>query len=557
VPPSPKPSHRSEAVQLCATSSKRELMSKPAPRRRTPRIRSLAAFAALSVLFSACSVSDPEAPSSDTSGNGADSTFSIAVGIDPDTFDPAGQTTTTVQNMVDYMVETLTSVDEKGTVSGKLAETFETSDDGLTVTLGLRKDVTFHDGTPFNADAVVFNLKRITSPDVKVPLGSPYKVISDVKAVDENTVAITLTRPSPGFVSALSVTTAGMISPASVTADGNTNVNYQKPVGTGPYVFGEYTAGENFTVTKYADYWGKEPYYGTVNFRIVPEAATRESLLLSKQVDMIILPPVSDLKSLKDNKDVETLVAPSDRTIFIALDFQDPLLSNKEVRQALNYAVDKDAIVKNVMFGAAETLDAPMAPSLFGYCKTGSYDYDPAKAKQMLADAGAAGATLDLLTPSGRYVQDAQAAEAIAGYLRDVGLTVNVSTSDFPSFLARVNAPHSDQTVDMHLLGWAPAYLDADFQMQQFRQANHPPAGLATSFYTNPQVEQILAQADVELNQDTRAKLYCDASKIIWDDAPWIFLWTQSFPIVHSADVTGIGSTPTEKFDALYAHPAG
>ena len=92
--------------------------------------------------------------------------------------------------------------------------------------------------------------------------------------------------------------------------------------------------------------------------------------------------------------------------------------------------------------------------------------------------------------------------------------------------------------------------------MQMFRQATHPPAGLATSFYTNPQVEQILAKADVELDQDARAKDYCDASKIIWDDAPWIFLWTQSFPIVHAADVEGIGSTPTEKFDAIYARPA-
>lgn len=531
-------------------------MKTPAPpRRRTPRIRFLAALAAVGVALTACSVNDPEAPSSGNGGNGADSTFSIAVGIDPDTFDPAGQTTTTVQNMVDYMVETLTTVDDKGTVNGKLAETFDTSADGLTVTLGLRKGVTFHDGTPFNAGAVVFNLKRITSPDVKVPLGSPYKVISNVTAVDENTVAITLSRPSPGFLSALSVTTAGMISPASITADGNTNVKYQHPVGSGPYVFGKYTAGESFTVTKYDKYWGKQPYYGNVNFRIVPEGATRESLLLSGQVNMIILPPVSDLQSLKDNKKVKTLVASSDRSIFIALDFQDPLLSKKEVRQALNYAVDKNSIVKNVMFGAAEVMDAPMASSLAGYCKTGTYNYDPAKAKQMLADAGAAGAKLDLLTPSGRYVQDAQAAEAIAGYLRAVGLTVNVSTSDFPSFLARVNAPHTSQTVDTHLLGWAPAYLDADFQMQMFRSSTQPPKGLNTSFYSTPPVEQILAKADVELDQAKRAQDYCDASKIIWDDAPWIFLWTQSFPIVYSSDVTGISATPTEKFDAIYAHP--
>jgi peptide/nickel transport system substrate-binding protein len=92
--------------------------------------------------------------------------------------------------------------------------------------------------------------------------------------------------------------------------------------------------------------------------------------------------------------------------------------------------------------------------------------------------------------------------------------------------------------------------------MQMFRQANHPPAGLGTAFYTNPQVEELLAQADVEIDRDTREQLYCDASQIIWDEAPWIFLWTQSFPVVHSADVTGIDTTPTEKFDAIYARPA-
>nr|MBA2644460.1 ABC transporter substrate-binding protein [Solirubrobacterales bacterium] len=213
-------------------------------------------------------------------------------------------------------------------------------------------------------------------------------------------------------------------------------------------------------------------------------------------------------------------------------------------------------IIDNVLFGAAEKMTAPMAESLVGYCETGAYDYDPEKAKQLLQESGAAGASLDLLTPSGRYVQDAQAAEAVAGYLREAGLKVNVTTSDFPSFLARVNAPRSAQTVDMHLLGWAPPYLDAEFAMQMFRKGTHPPAGLATSFYTDPKVEEFLAQADVETDGDARAEAFCEASKIIWDQAPWIFLWTQSFPIVHSADVTDISYTPTEKFSAVYARPA-
>ncbi len=521
-------------------------------RRRTPRARTIAATAALSLLLAACTVSDPEAPA----GADGDSTFSIAVGIDPDTFDPAGQTTTTVSNMVDYMVETLVRINEDNEIEGVLAESYEVSDDGLTITFGLREGISFQDGTPFDAEAVVYNFERITDPDLAVPQGAAFKAFASATAVDEQTVEVALTAPSPGFVSALSATVAGMISPTSVEADGNSYQEYTRPVGTGPYTFGEYTAGESVTVEKYADYWGEEPYYDTVVFRVVPEAATRESLLLAGQVDMIILPPVSDLEALENNDEVEVLLAESDRTIFIALDTTDPLMSNPAVRQALNYAVDKQAIIDNVLFGAAEEMNAPMAPSLFGYCETGSYDYDPERARQLLESAGATGASMELLTPSGRYVQDQQAAEAIAGYLREVGMDVTVTTSDFPSFLARVNAPVSETTPEAHLLGWAPAYLDADFQMQMFRERTHPPSGLATSFYTNPQVEEFLAQADVEVDADTREQLYCDASQVIWDEAPWIFLWTQSFPIVTSADVTGVGATPVEKFDAIYARPA-
>jgi ABC-type transport system substrate-binding protein len=521
-------------------------------RGRTVGIRAFAAVVAAGLLLGACSFSEDPAASS---GDGGSSSFSIAIGVDPDTFDPAGQTTTTVQNIVDYSVETLVRIQD-GKVVGLLADDIQTSPDGLTIDVTLRKGVKFHDGTPFNAEAVVFNLERITDPNLTVPLGAPFEVIKSVTAKDESSVQIVLNQPSPGFLSALSVTTAGMISPASVTADGNTNENYQHPVGTGPYTFTDYVAGQSVKVTKFADYWGEKPYYDTVEFRVVPEAATRESLLLAGQVDMIILPPVSDIQALQNNSAVKVILGESDRSIYIALDNNDPLLSNPKVRQALNYAVDKQAIIKSVLFGAAQQMDAPMSSSLFGYCSTGTYAYDPERARQMLAETGAAGATLDLLTPSGRYVQDQQASEAIAGYLREVGLTVNVSTSDFPSFLARVNAAPSANTVDMHLLGWAPAYLDADMQMQMFRKATHPPTGLGTAFYTDPTVEGLLAQADTEINQDVRKQLYCDASKIIWEQAPWIFLWTQSFPVVHATDVTGITTTPTEKFDAIHARPA-
>jgi peptide/nickel transport system substrate-binding protein len=275
---------------------------------------------------------------------------------------------------------------------------------------------------------------------------------------------------------------------------------------------------------------------------------------------MIILPPISDIPALQRNNNVKVVLAESNRTIFVAMDLTLPggsPLTDKKVRQALNYAIDKEGIIKSVMFGAAAAMDAPSAPSLFGYAKQTPYAYDQAKAKQMLQEAGwKPDTTLKFIHPTGRYVQDAQAAQAIAGNLRDVGVKVELETSDWPSYLAKINVADDKGSSHMHMLGWAPGFLDAFQQMVQFTKTAWPPKGLATSHYTTDKVEEELSQASRDPSQDKRKQLYADAMKQVWDDAPWIFLWVQSFPIVHSAKVKGISSLPIEKFYAVYAEPA-
>src|SRR5215510_24274 len=402
-------------------------------------------------------------------GAASAATFRIAVGIDPDTLDPVQTTTTTVANVLDYMVETLTFLDSKGEVRPMLAESWAASPDGTQYTLKLRKGVTFHDGTPFDAKAVKWNLDRLKDPNVRVPVRAPFP-LKDIEVVDPATVKITLTRPSAPFVMALSSTTAGIVSPASADQHGNEYKNMQHPIGTGPYVFKERKKGESVTITLYDKYWGKKPAYDTVVFRVVPEAATRESLILAGQVDLMVLPPIADLPALQKNPAVKVLLAPSDRTMFISLNNTKPLLSDVRVRQALNYAVDKKAIIENVLFGAADEMDAPMASSLFGYCKAGTYDYNPAKAKQLLTEAGVKpGTKIPFIHPTGRYVQDKEASQAVAGYLREVGIEPELATMDWPSYISIVNAGPADKTVHQLLyLGWAPAYLDAAQQMLQF-----------------------------------------------------------------------------------------
>jgi peptide/nickel transport system substrate-binding protein len=511
------------------------------------------ALAAGLVVASACTFQ--ESPSGTDAGNSTEE-FRIVVGVEPDTLDPAGQSTTTIANMVDYAVETLVRIDREGNIQPGLAKSWEVSEDGRTITLQLQSGVTFHDGSTFNAEAVKFSLERMLDPKVPVPIRAPYEAIDEVEAADDQTVELRLGEPSAALINALSWTTSGIISPKSVEQHGNSYRRIVHPVGTGPYEFVGYRKGDRVDFEAFNDYWGQKPTYTSVSIRIVPEAATRESILLAGQAEMIILPPVPDLESLQGDDDVRVLLAPSDRSIFIAMNNKDPLFSDVRVRQALNYAVDKEALIRNVLFGAADPLDAPMDPELAGYCKVGFYDYDPAKARSLLTQAGETDLSVTFGSPTGRYLQDIQAAEAISGELRKVGVEAKIETMDWASYQSAVTLPSAEQRFDMHLLGWAPSFLDASVQMDVFQTSFHPPEGLATSFYSNPKVDALVEKADRELDDATRERLFCQASKIVWREAPWIFLWSQRFPIVHSSEVTGISYLPNEKFDAVYARPA-
>jgi len=486
----------------------------------------------------------------------APTTFRIAIGIDPDTLDPAQTTTTTAANVLDYVVETLTTMDPEGKTQPLLAESWTVSPDGKAITFKLRRNVRFHDGTPLTAQAVKWNLDRVLDPKVRVPIRAPYVPISRVEVVDPLTVRLVLKDPAAYLVAAMTWTTVGIVSPSSVGKSGNTYENIVHPIGTGPYVYQSRVKGERIVLDKFPRYWGKKPYYDRVVVQVVPEATSRESLLLAGQVEMIILPPAADIPALQRNPNVKVLLAKGDRSIFIAINTQRPPFQRKEARQALNYAINKGAIIRSILFGAADPLDAPMPPVLFGYCRTGTYPYNPSKAKSLLAEAGVSvGTEVELLAPTGRYLQDFQAAQAIAGYLREAGLRVNVRTMDWPSYIATITKPLPENQTQMHLLGWAPAYLDAHQQMLQFWSTQWPPAGLATTFYKNPRVDELIETASKEVDPEKRKDLYCQASKIIWDEAPWIFLWVQRFPIVYSAKVTKISSLPNEKFYAVYAEP--
>ncbi len=518
-------------------------------------------FAAVAgVLLTGCGPSGANIGASSRQTN----VLTVAVGVDPDTLDPMRQTTTTVTNIVDMVVETLGRVDQSGKVQPDLASAWQEAPDAMSWTFTLRTGVRFSDGVPFDATAAKVNLDRAMDPSSICPNCSLLtKAVKSVDVVDPGHVKLTMSSPlaADAVLGLVSLANFGMMSPRVIQKGSPVYAQQEQPVGTGPYVLKERVKGDHVTLARNDDYWGRRPTYARQVFKIVPDAATREALVRSGQAQVVLLPPVSDLPSLQQDSNVKVLLASADRAVFFVIDTvdkQQPLLQNVQVRQALNYAVNRDAIIKSTLFSAADAATAPMAPMVFGYCAVPNpYKYDPDLARSLLQKANASGLTISLIAPTGRYMADFQAAQNVANDLRAVGVNVQgPRTMDWPAYIGTVNVPPAKASADVHMLGWAPGFLDASQALQIFDPGQIPPRGLATAYYDNPTVTNLLAKAVVEPNREVRAQEYCDAQKQVWNDAPWIFLWIQKFPIVYSAQVTGIGSVPNEKFYTVYAQPA-
>ena len=477
----------------------------------------------------------------------------IGIGTDADTLDPAGQTTTLVQNIVNFMYQTLVYQDEKGQVKPLLATAWNVSSDGLVYTMKLRRDVKFHDGTPFDASIVKFTMDRVLDPNVRVPLRAYITMLDRTEIIDPYTVRLVLKFPFAPFIPVLSLVSWAMVLPSAVQKYGDKFA--ENPVGTGPFKFKEWVKGDRIVLERNENYWGDKATFDQVIFRIVPEAGTRVSMLLAGDVDMIYKPSPADLPKLQANPDVVVSTVDSTRTIFIAINNQFGPFKDKRVRQALNYAVDKESIVKNILLGLATVYDSPVPSSFFGHASIGAYPYDPAKAKQLLKDAGyPTGFKTVLISPSGRYTLDIQMAQAVQGYLKDVGIDAEVRTMDWPTYIATITKPLNETNVELHVLGWGPFVLDADQTLSaMFNSAYWPPQGLATAFYKNVQVDKLINDARMSIDPKVRQDLYAQAQKIIMDDAPWIFMYIEKFTLAWRKPLKGVIVFPFETFDITYA----
>jgi len=437
----------------------------------------------------------------------------IAIGSDPSTLDPQFPDDGNMRTVNDNVYEVLLGRNPKTMALVPILAESYSQKDATTWEFKIRKGVKFHNGEEFNADAAAFSVKRIVDPNFKSELLSFVSTIKDATAVDPTTLQIVTTGPDPILPARL--TWLAMVPPKYSTDKDFTN----KPVGTGPFKFVEWVKGSRVTLQANPDYWGAKPVVQSVVIRTIPESATRVAALRAGEVDLIRdLPPESAAQAPK------VAAAPGLEFAWIRINTNKGKLTDAKVRQALNYAVDKEALAKS-LYGGYAVIDQGqlLTPGHFGYdSNVKAYPYDLAKAKALLKEAGAEGLALDLVGESGRWLKDKELVEAVAGYLQAAGLKPKVKIAEWSAWLDLLFAG-PDKAPDLLYSSHDNSLLDADRTLTALFHSKTETAG-GQSAYKNAEVDKLIDDARTETDVAKRTAMYNKVVQTVRDDAVCIYL---------------------------------
>ena len=477
----------------------------------------------------------------------------IAQETDVLTMDAHYVTDSATASVMGHMVEPLLELTPKGEIVPNLAEKWAVSTDATEFTLKLKKGIKFHDGQPFNAEAVKANFDRRLDPKGTTKFYFLVAQIASVMVIDEYTVKIKTKIPFAPLLSHLTYTANGIQSPAALKRSWDKPL--LMPIGTGPFIFKEWLRGNRLVMVQNEKYWGTKPSLSEITFRVIPDDASRRAALERGEVHVAVRIPPSDIPSLKANPKISIINIPSTRTIYMGFNCLKDPFTDKRVRQALNYAVNKEAIVKHVLWGAGRVSDAPISPGIFGYAPIKTYEYNIEIAKALLTEAGFPEGFETTLYPAvGRYSMDVSVASAVAADLLKVGVKAEIKMMDWDTYIPFILRDKEVAEHQLYVLGWGTVTGDADYSLYPlFHSGEWPKRGMNASFFKNETLDQLLDAARSTANPEERKKLYEEAMRMIVDDAPWIFLYSEIQIAGVRANVKDIIFHPTERVIAKQA----
>jgi peptide/nickel transport system substrate-binding protein len=502
----------------------------PVIRSKTPSFLAIAALLALTV--SCASKPNPN-------------TLVMIIESSPTNLDPRVGLEAQSERIDDLIFDDLLTRDTHFNVGPGLAERWDIPDP-LTYIFHLHRGVKFHDGRPLTSRDVKWTFDSLLQGKIRSTKAATYHLVDHIDATDDYTVTFHLKEPFASLLWNLSDGAIGI-----VPQDSGDEIS-RKPVGSGPFRFIGAEPEKEVVLARNDEYWGEKAHLANVRFIVVPDTTTRALELRKGSADIAINAlPADTVLSLESNPNLAVLRAPGTILGYLAFNLRDPILKDERVRQALAYAIDRRMFIEYLMRGFARPANSVLPPESWAYNgDVPAYDHDPARARQLLEQAGypeVNGVRFHLTMKSSTDESTRLMAAVLQQQLRQVGIALNIRTFEFATFFSDV----THGLFQLYSLRWSGGNEDPDMFEYIFHSSKFPPNGSNRGYFADPRIDTLIDQARQELDQNTRKQLYAEIQRTLADELPYINLWYFDNVLVHSKRVRNLTLNSSGNYDFL------
>ncbi|WP_081922143.1 glutathione ABC transporter substrate-binding protein [Oceanobacillus jeddahense] len=495
----------------------------------------------LSIVLVACSSDDNESEGS-SSGNSADpENINIAIEQDFISLDPHDVGDTVSIFGTRSMYEGLLGFNENMELEPVLAEDYEVNEDSTEFIFQLREDVTFHDGEPFNAEAVEANFDRIMDEELRASNNARY--VDEIEILGEYEIKFILSEPYSPMLNKFAMILMG--SPAAFEEDSEGFAS--NPVGTGAFQFEEWNQGNSMVVSKYEDYWGDlDTNVEQVTFRPVPENGSRVAMLQTGEADFIYPVPHNNMEELENEDSIIIEETPSTIARYVSINTQKEPFDDVRVRQAMNHAIDQEAFLTVVRNGYGDPLSSVMSSQTQYYAEQDLHATDLEEAQALMAEAGYEdGFSAEIWGNTASETSTGM--QFIEQQLAQIGIDLEVRSMEEATLNDAIYTPETPEETDLQMwyVSWSPSSGDADGALRSlFHNEFQPPAGANTAYYDNQEVSDWIDEAVQTSDADRQEEIYADIQETVYEDVPWIFLGSDTILSGHVSSLEGVYVLP-------------
>ena len=495
---------------------------------------------ALALGLAACS------GSSGGDASGPRDTLVFAAPADATTLDPHNTTDTESDQVIMMLYETLIGFDRDMKIVPGLAESWEVAPDGITWTFRLRQGIRFHDGTPFNADAVRRNFMRVMDPVANHKRLVLFNMIERIDAVDELTVRIVTKFPFGAFEPTMAHVSAAIVSPAVAERFGKDfGLGADRASGTGPYRIASWKKDQEIVLERNDDYWGEKGRTPRIVYRPIPEAASRVLALEAGDVDVVTRIPSADIARLEKEPGIRVTKIPGVGMQQFRFNVTRKPFGDPRIRQAISYAIDRRAIVDNLVSSFARPSTSALTPIMRGYANLGEIPYDPDKARALLKAAGYPNGFKTRIATTSRYPMGVELAEAVAADLKKVGIEAAIDVFEWGTMVQFwAGLPPEKNPQEIFIMGAGASTADADWGLRPIFQTA-PTNENNYGYYSNAEFDRVIEAAMRETDAGKRQQLYRRAQEIVYlEDPGAVWLFDTLYVVASRANVEDLTPSP-------------